>query len=55
MIFFLDIIKNIISRLEDMEIELKSANLDEIAISGHTEGKRFLPWQMFDKSRYTKR
>ena len=52
---WLDIIKNIISRLEDMEIELKSANLDEIAISGHTEGKRFLPWQMFDKSRYTKR
>ena len=22
------------------------------AISGHTEGKRYAPWQMFDKGRY---
>lgn len=52
---WLDVIKNIISKVENMEEELRCANLNEIAISGHTEGKRFLPWQMFDKSRYTKR
>lgn len=35
-----------------MEEELISGNLIEFAISGHTEGKRFLPWQIFDKTRY---
>ena len=39
----------------DYLYERNKDNLDEIAISGHIEGKRFLPWQMFDKSRYTKR
>lgn len=38
--------------IEKMEDELSSANLKEFAISGHTEGRRFLPWQIFDKSRY---
>lgn len=35
-----------------MEDELKSVGLTEFAIGGHTEGKRFFPWQMFDKTRY---
>lgn len=35
-----------------MEDELNSVGLNEFAISGHTEGKKFLPWQIFDKSRY---
>lgn len=47
-----DIIKNLLKRLEYMEDELITNGLSEFAISGHTEGKRFLPWQMFDKSRY---
>ena len=47
-----DIIKNLLKRLEYMEDELASIGLIEFAMSGHTEGKRFLPWQMFDKSRY---
>ncbi|MDE5539437.1 MAG: hypothetical protein K2J20_03000, partial [Bacilli bacterium] len=50
---WLDIIRNILGKLEKMEEELRSVGLSEFAISGHTEGKRFLPWQMFDKSRYT--
>lgn len=49
---WLDVIKNLIKKIESMEDELKDFGLSEFAISGHTEGKRFLPWQMFDKSRY---
>jgi len=49
---WLDVIKNVIKKLEDREEELKSAGLEEFAISGHTEGKKWYPWQMFDKSRY---
>lgn len=49
---WLDVLKNCIKKLESMEDELTSADLTEFAINGHTEGKRFLPWQMFDKSRY---
>lgn len=47
-----DIIKNLLKKIESMEDELVTDGLIEFAISGHTEGKRFLPWQMFDKSRY---
>jgi len=47
-----DIIQNILKKLPVMEEELISSNLIEFAISGHTEGKRFLPWQIFDKTRY---
>lgn len=42
----------ILKRLEDMEEELRMYNLSTFAISGHTEGKEFRPWQLFDKSRY---
>jgi len=49
---WLDIIKNLLKKLEKMEEELISEGLIEFAISGHTEGKKFLPWQIFDKSRY---
>lgn len=48
-----DVIQNIIRKLPSMEEELVSAGLKEFAISGHTEGKKFLPWQIFDKSRYS--
>ena len=47
-----DILKNIIKKLPKMEEELLTAGFKEVAISGHTEGKRFLPWQMFDSGRY---
>lgn len=50
---WLDVIKNLIKKIENMEEELSFARLDEFAISGHTEGKKFLPWQIFDKHRYT--
>lgn len=49
---WLDVIKNIIKKLEKMEEELRSINMYEFSISGHTEGKKYSPWQMFDKSRY---
>lgn len=49
---WLDVIKNIIKKLEKLEDELRNSGLVEFAISGHTEGKKYCPWQMFDKSRY---
>ena len=50
---WLDVIKNLIKKLENMEEELLTARLNEFAISGHTEDRKFFPWQIFDKSRYT--
>lgn len=49
---WIDIIKNLLKKFEYMEEELNSIGLVEFAMSGHTEGRHFLPWQMFDKSRY---
>lgn len=49
---WVDIIKNFLRKLEDIEDEFNSIGISEFALSGHTEGKHFLPWQMFDKSRY---
>ena len=51
---WLKVIRNLIKKLPSMEEELESADLQEFAISGHTEGADFLPWQMFDKVRYTR-
>ncbi len=50
---WLSVIKKIIKRLEDNEEILMNYGLTNFAISGHTEGKEFAPWQMFDKTRYT--
>lgn len=49
---WLDVMKNLIKKLEEKEDLLASNDFFEFGISGHTEGKRFLPWSMFDKSRY---
>lgn len=49
---WLDIIKNILKQLEKQEEVLLSYGFNHFAISGHTEGKKYTPWQMFDKSRY---
>ena len=49
---WLDVIKNLIKEVYQRELELKSDGLTEFAISGHTEGIRFRPWQIFDKKRY---
>lgn len=46
------VIEGILKRLERKEDELICAGFKTFAISGHTEGKRFAPWQMFDKGRY---
>ena len=50
---WLSVIRNLIKQLEKNEEVLMSAGFANFAISGHTEGKEFAPWQMFDKNRYT--
>lgn len=46
------VIEGLLKKLEKKEDELLSNGIKTFAISGHTEGKKFLPWQMFDKGRY---
>lgn len=48
---WLDIIKNIIKPLEKEEDLLRSSGFIEFNLSGHTEGRRFRPWQMADDKR----
>lgn len=48
---WLDIIKNIIKVLEKEEDLLRSYNFNEFNLSGHTEGRRFRPWQMANDQR----
>ncbi len=50
---WLSVIRNLIKQLEKNEEFLASYGFTNFAISGHTEGNNFTPWQMFDKSRYT--
>lgn len=50
---WLNLIKNLLKQLEKNEDILSSYGFTNFAISGHTEGNQFAPWQMFDKSRYT--
>lgn len=50
---WLSVIKNLLKQLEKNEDILMSFRFTNFAISGHTEGNQFAPWQMFDKSRYT--
>ena len=45
---WLDLIKNIIKPLEKNDVFLESEGFNEFCISGHTEGKKFKPWQMSD-------
>lgn len=47
-----DIIKNILKKLEKQEDYFLSYGHKTFVISGHTEGKRFTPWKMFDKNRH---
>ena len=49
---WLSVIRNIIKKLEKNEELLLSSGFSNFAISGHTEGKDFAPWQMFDKNRF---
>lgn len=51
---WLDVIKNLLKKLEKNEDILRKSGFTNFAISGHTEGKHFAPWQMFDDSRYTR-
>ena len=48
---WLDIIKNIIKVLEKEEDILRNDGFQEFNLSGHTEGKKFRPWQMVDDKR----
>lgn len=50
---WLSVIRNLLKQLEKNEDILASYGFTNFAISGHTEGNQFAPWQMFDKSRYT--
>lgn len=50
---WLNVINCLLKELLKQEDILKEYNLTSFAISGHTEGKVFKPWQLFDKSRYT--
>ncbi len=50
---WLSVIKNLLKQLEKNEDILARYGFTSFAISGHTEGNQFAPWQMFDKSRYT--
>lgn len=50
---WLSVIKNLLKQLEKNEDILMNFGFTNFAISGHTEGNQFAPWQMFDKSRYT--
>lgn len=52
-LIWLSVIKNFLKQLEKSEDILMSYGFTNSAISGHTEGKQFSPWQMFDKNRYT--
>lgn len=47
-----DVIVHLVKELEKMEPFLEMAGFHEFAISGHTEGERYYPWQMFDQKRY---
>lgn len=48
---WLDVIKNVIKVVEKEEDILRKDNFLEFNLSGHTEGKRFRPWQMADDKR----
>lgn len=48
-----NIIDNLIRLLDKNESILESCGFTNFAISGHTEGQKFAPWQMFNKNRYT--
>lgn len=48
---WIDIIRNIIKPLLKEEDLLLCSGFLEFNLSGHTEGKRFRPWQMADNSR----
>lgn len=49
---WINVIGNLLKVLEESEDILESYGCVNFVISGHTEGKEFVPWQMFDKSRY---
>lgn len=48
---WLDIILNVIKQLEKEEEFLRNAGFLEFNLSGHTEGRKFRPWQMVDDKR----
>ena len=50
---WLSVIRNLLKQLEKKEDLLAQFGFTNFAISGHTEGREFAPWQMFDKNRYT--
>lgn len=49
---WLSVIKNLLKELEKKEDILANCGYTNFVISGHTEGKEFAPWQMFDKNRF---
>lgn len=49
---WISVIRNLLKQLEKSEDILLNGGFTNFAISGHTEGNEFKPWQMFDKNRY---
>lgn len=49
---WLSVIRNLLKQLEKNADILASYGFTNFAISGHTEGAEFFPWQMYDKDRY---
>lgn len=47
-----NVIEKLLKKLYRKEDELIGSRYKTFAISGHTEGKKYAPWQMFDKGRY---
>ena len=47
-----NVIEKLLKKLYRKEDELIMSGYKTFAISGHTEGKKYAPWQMFDNGRY---
>ena len=47
-----NVVRDVIKLIEKQTEVLVAANILHFAISGHTEGKKFCAWQMYDKTRY---
>lgn len=47
-----DVIENVIIKAYSIRDKLLLYNLCEFVISGHTEGRKYMPWQIYDKTRF---
>lgn len=50
---WLSVIKKLLKQLEKNEDILANNGFTNFAIAEHTQSNQFVPWQMFDKNKYT--